>query len=152
MYIVVLVLSLLIPSLAQASYTTGAVFSNEPQANGSTRLVFRFTGDAGEPAVTREYFINASSTATVLRNWVYSTLAELNLMRTASTLPALQVGQTVPPLAPAGAAAPTAKQVWLNKVDRYLYFLGVGLTGQASADLAALKADIDATYAAGYLP
>ena len=151
MPILLLLAILLFPSISMAAYTTATVVSNELKEDGRTRLVFRITGDAGEPAVTREYFVSQSSTATVLRNWVYGTISELNLMRSAATLPALQIGQTVAPLAPAAPAAPTAKQVWLGKVERYKQFEGMGLTGTAATDLAALLADINATYVTGYL-
>lgn len=150
--LIVLLLALLVsPSLSFAAYNTATVISNELKEDGRTRLVFRITGNAGEPAVTREYFVNSGSTATVLRNWVDGTINELNLMRTAATLPALQTGQIVTPLAPTAPAAPTAKQIWLNKVSRYQQFSALGLTGTAATDLAALLADINATYVTGYL-
>ena len=152
MYAVMLMLIvLLFPSAGFAAYNSATVVSNELKEDGRTRLVFRFTGNAGEPSVIREYFVNASSTATVLRNWVDGIINELNLMRSAATLPALQIGQTVTPLAPTAPAAPTAKQIWLGKVDRYNRFVGLGLTGTAATDLAALLADINATYVTGYL-
>lgn len=151
MPILILLVVLLFPSLSFAAYNTATVISNELKEDGRTRLVFRFTGNAGEPGVTREYFVNSGSTATVLRNWVDSILGDLNLMRSAATLPALQVGQIVPPLAPTAPAAPTAKQIWLNKVSRYQQFAALGLTGTAATDLAALLADINATYVTGYL-
>jgi hypothetical protein len=72
-------------------------------------------------------------------------------MRTAATLPSLQIGQTVTPLAPTAPPAPTAKQVWLGKVSQYNQFAALGLTGTAATDLAALLADINATYITGYL-
>lgn len=151
MRIVLILALLLVPSISFAAYNSATVISNELKDDGRTRLVFRITGNAGEPAVTREYFVNSSSTATTLRNWVDSTLNELNLMRTVATLPALQTDQVVTPLAPTAPAAPTAKQIWLNKVSRYKEFAGMGLTGTAATDLAALLADINATYITGYL-
>ena len=151
MYILILLAILFTPSLSFAAYNSSTVISNELKEDGRTRLVFRFTGNAGEPAVVREYIVNSGSTVTALRNWVDGVISELNLMRTAATLPSLQIGQTVTPLAPTAPPAPTAKQVWLGKVSRYQQFAALGLTGTAATDLTALLADINATYVTGYL-
>lgn len=141
---------LLIPYVAQAAYTNPTVISNERLAVGSTKLIFRFNGDAGEPAVTREYMVGPSTTATILRNWVDATLNELNLMHTAATLPALQPGQTVPRLAPV-SGTPSAAEVWQRKVSRYSRACTLGLTGAIATDCTTLKGDIETTYQAGFL-
>jgi hypothetical protein len=153
MYILILLAILFTPSLSFAAYNSSTVISNELKEDGRTRLVFRFTGNAGEPAVVREYIVNSNSSIASLRNWVYGQITELNLMRTASTLPSLQSGQIVAPLQPVDPTppTPTARQIWLSKVTQYKQFASMGLTGTAATDLAALLADINATYVTGYL-
>jgi hypothetical protein len=55
-------------------------------------------------------------------------------------------------LTPIVPPAPSARQVWSAKVARYLAVKDLGLTDATSvADLAALKADIEATYLTAYL-
>lgn len=150
MIILMFIVSLVVPTLAQAAYQNPTVISNERLSVGSTKLIFRFNGNAGEPAVTREYMVGPNTTATILRNWVDATLDELNLMHTAATLPALQPGQTVPRLAPV-AVTPSAAEVWQRKVSRYSRACTVGLTGAIATDCTALKSDIESTYQAGFL-
>lgn len=139
---------LLAPSLAMAAYQNPTVVSMERQADGGGYILFRFSGNAGEPAVTRTYVIHSATTATAVRNWVDDTLNELNLVQTAATLPALQQGQTVTRLARVTPVR-AAKEVWNEKVVRYAQLKDLGIAAAAS-DLATLKADIEATYQAGY--
>lgn len=150
MRILLLLALLLVPHVAHATYQNPVVIANERLAVGSTKLIFRFNGDAGEPAVTREYMVGPNTTATVLRNWVDATLDELNLMHTAATLPALQPGQTVPRLAPVAPAA-SAKDVWQRKVANYAQFCTRSFTGSIANDCTAMKANIESTYQAGFL-
>jgi hypothetical protein len=151
MNILILLILFLFPSVTFAAYQSPTVISNERQQDGSTRLVFRFTGSAGEPTVVRSYVVSSGTTATLLRNWIDGVMNELDLMHSAATLAALQPGQTVTRLAPSAPPAPTAKEVWREKVSRYQRLSIVGLTGTAATDLAALLADINATYQAGFL-
>jgi len=141
---------LLMPSLAHAAYQDPTVISNERLSIGSTKLIFRFFGDAGEPAVTREYVIGPGTTAPILRNWVDATIKELNLMNAAATLPALQPGQIVPRLAPS-VVPPSGKQVWLRKLRIYNEATSASLAGLVMTDLSALKADLESSYQTGYL-
>lgn len=147
---VILSLVLLVPTLAHAAYQNPTVIANERLSVGSTKLIFRFNGNAGEPAVTREYMVGPNTTATILRNWVDATLDELNLMHTAATLPSLQPGQVVPRLAPAAPAA-SAKDTWRRKVANYTQLCTHGLTGAVATDCTALQSDIESTYQAGFL-
>ncbi len=128
-----------------AYISPATVASVEPEAN---RLVLRYTGDAGEPPVLEQFIVSDSTTAADVRRHVYAHIRRLNSKRT--TLAAITPGQTIPELAPA-TVTPTAKQVWLEKVSRYRQFEGLGLTGAGATALTALLADINATYAAGYL-
>lgn len=150
MPILFLLMLLLAPSMASAAYLNPTVIANERQQNGSTKLLFRFNGNAGEPAVTREFTVQPSTTATLLRNWVDATLDELDLMNTAANLASLQNGQTVPRLAPV-APAPTARIVWRRKVDWYAQACTSGFVGAIATGCAALKSDIEATYQAGFI-
>ncbi len=150
MRILLLLVLLLAPSLAQAAYQNPTVISNERQPNGSTKLIFRFNGNAGEPAVTRDYTVNPTTTATILRNWVDATLNELDLMNTAANLASLQAGQTVPRLAPA-APTRTAKAVWREKTAIYERTCMQSFAAPVATACGTLKTDIESTYVAGFL-
>ncbi len=128
-----------------AYISPATIASVEPEAG---RIVLRYTGDAGEPPVLEQYYLSDTTTQADVRRHVYAAIRRLNSKRT--TIAAIPVGQTVPELAPA-TVTPTAKQVWLEKVSRYRQFAGLGLTGAGATALTALLADINATYAAGYL-
>ena len=148
---VLLFLTLVIlPTVASAAYQNPTVIANERQPNGFTKLIFRFTGTAGEPAVTRDYTVSPTTTAARLRNWVDATIDELDLMHTAATLPALQPGQSVPRLAPT-PPTPSAKAAWRMKVVAFRESCGHGFAGNLATACAALKTDIEATYQAGFL-
>ncbi len=142
-------LLLFLPSVSFAAYQNPTVVSNERQGNGFPKIIFRFTGNAGEPTATRAFVVSSSTTATSLRNWIADTIDELDLMHTAGTLAILQPGQTVPRLNRT-AVTPTAKQIWVEKLSRYLAVKDAGITA-ASTDLAAMKADLEATYQAGFI-
>lgn len=143
---------LLFPPVTFAAYNSATVVSNELKEDGRTRLVFQITGNAGEPVVTREYLVSSSSTVAILLNWVDSTINELNLMRSAATLPALQKGQTVTPLAPTTPAL-TPRQVWLQKLARLRDMNAAIAAGVSNATLTTefntLKTDIENTYPGG---
>ena len=139
----------LIPAWALAAYQNPTVLENNRQADDEGVILFEFTGNAGEPTVQRRFVVQPNATVTSLRNWVDDTIAELNLLQTARTLPSLQPGQTVTRLART-TPPPTAKQVWLDKLRRYLDLKNSDITAAASA-ISALKADLEATYQAGYL-
>lgn len=150
MVMALLSLILLFPSLSYAGYQDPTIISNERQSGGSTKLIFRFNGDAGEPAVTREYAIGAGSTMPILKDWVASTIIELNKIYLASTVAALQPGKTVNGQV-LTAPPPTAKDVWRGRMAMYQAVKDLGLTGQFVTDLAALKATLQSTYQSGYL-
>ena len=141
----------LLPSLALAAYQNPTVVSNQPQSTGFVKVTFAFTGSAGEPTRTREYLVRPTTTATLLRNWVDDTKQELNLLYTASVIPSLQPGQTVPGLARVDVP-PTAKEVWNEKYERYKRYKDSGLVNAAlTIDMNALKADLEATYLDGFI-
>lgn len=140
---------LLFPSLSFAAYQNPTVLANDKLSNGTVKISFQFTGNAGEPIVRRDFIVSAGTTATTLRNWIADTIDELDLMYTAGTLAILQPGQTIPRLNRV-PATPTAKQIWVEKLSRYLHVKDSGIVAAAS-DIAALKADLEATYQAGFI-
>ena len=148
--LLIAIILVLLPAWASAAYQNPVVIANERQQDGRTKLVFEFTGTAAEPVVRRPFIVLPSTTPTILRNWIDATLNELDLMHAAATLPSVQPGQTVPRLAPV-PPTPTAKSVWRRKVEIYKQFAGNSFTGAIATALAALKADIEATYEAGFL-
>lgn len=133
-------------------YTTATIRSNEPLADGSTRLMVEFSGDAAEELKQRAFTVTGSTTALQLRQWVTTQLADLNGTRTIAKLAALQEGQVIPPAALPGAVAATASDIWVEKARRLQRATALGLTAaQAVTDIAALKADVNATYDSAYL-
>lgn len=139
----------LMPSWGWASYQNPSIVSKQVQPSGFIKVTFEFAGDNGEPTVKREYLVRPTSTAAHLRNWVHTTKAELDFLFTASNIAGLQVGQTIPALAPT-PDTPTAAQVWWTKMRRYLRVKDSGIAALA-ADLATLKADLEATYQTGFI-
>lgn len=149
--VILIALVLLLPSLAQAAYLDSAtVLRYEQDSNGSARLIMRFQGNSGEPIVDRPYPVTSSSSFAGLRNWVSSTVTELNLARTAGTAPQVAAGTVVNGLAPV-APTPTAKGVWRAKAQIYDQVCSQGFAGAVATACTALKSDIESTYAAGFL-
>lgn len=134
-------------SVSHAAYQNPTIVSNERQPNGTVLILFRFTGNAGEPIVERGYVVSAGTTAPGIRNWVDDTIKELDLVRTAENLPALQPGQTITRLARTPDVTPAAL-VCARKLTQYLRLKDAGITAM-NADLAALKANIESTYISG---
>ena len=130
------------------AYNAATLLSKDPQPGG-IRLIIEFSGNAGEPAVRDSYLVTGDTTLAAIRQWAYQKAASLTPARTIAD--GLTVGQTITLTAPPAAPAATAKQVWRAKVSRYQELAGPGYTGAAQTDLAALLADINATYAAGFL-
>ncbi len=131
------------------SYNTATLIQKDPPSpDRRVRIVVEFTGNAGEPTVRQEYYITSTDTAQSIRRWAIEQARNLGDVKTVAD--ALTVGQSVN-LTPINPPAATAEEVWRAKVGRYTRMQDLGLTGQAATDLAALKADIEATYLTGYL-
>lgn len=124
------------------------VQKDPPNDERKVRIVVEFTGNAGEPTVRREYYVSASDTVQSIRRWAIEQARNLGDVKTVAD--ALTVGRSVN-LTPLAAPTPTPEEVWRAKVARYNRMRELGLTGQAATDLAALKADIEATYVSAYL-
>lgn len=134
----------LVPSLALSAYLDPVITSNDGK-----RIVFEFAGDAGEATETLTYVVRPGTTKKAVREWVKDTLDELDGRLAAAKLPDFAVGQSVTRLNRT-AAVRAAKEVWNDKLARYLYLQSSGITA-AAGELAAMKADLEATYQAGFL-
>lgn len=131
------------------AYNTATLVQKDPPSEDRrVRLVIEFTGNAGEPVVRREYYVTATDTGQTIRRWCIEQAKNLGDVKTVAD--ALTLGQSIN-LTPINPPAPTAEEVWRAKVGRYQRMVGLGLSGQAATDLAALKADIEATYVTAYL-
>jgi hypothetical protein len=113
-------------------------------------LILRFTGNAGEEIVDRPYYLTPSSSFVGIRNWVASTVSELNMARTAGKAPQVAPGTVINGLA-ASASTPSAKSAWSTKVTIYAQSCNQSFTGAVATACSTLKADIEATYQAGFL-
>ena len=143
------------PAIAHAVYTEGIVHTREIQANGTLKIIVDFFGsDPGEEIATRSYTLVPGATAQEtyqrIRQWVYGTINELNLSYLGGKVSALEPGKIIQPLAPVVPAL-TPKQVWQGKVNGYRAACTSGFVGSIVAACTALKADIEGTYAAGFL-
>lgn len=147
--ILVFCVLMVLPSLSHAGYQNPTVISNDPIAEGDSRIRLQFAGTAGEPTIQRVLIIPDGATNQSIRNMVDQLIDQLDRKRTAATMPILQVGNTINRLAVV-APVPTAKQVWKAKLSRYMEVKDAGIVA-ASDELAAMKADLEATYQAGFL-
>lgn len=155
---IVFVLSLLflLPSLSLAAYQNPTITANTSMPDGSGgQITFQFTGNAGEPTVTKIYQVSAATTPTHVRNWVDDMIKELDAMFTAKTLPSAQVGQTVTRLARVNNPQ-TPKQIWNEKFQRLQQYCdsesGSKITAAAFVtDCNALRTNVNDTYVDGFI-
>ena len=145
----VLCVLLAMPVLSHAGYQNPTVISNDPIAEGDSRIRLQFTGNNGEPTVQRILIVPDGATNQSIRNMVDQIIDQLDRKRTAATMPILQVNNTINRLAVV-PPVPTAKQVWQAKYYRYIEIKDGGIVA-AAAELAAMKADLESTYQAGFL-
>lgn len=131
------------------AYATATLISKDPPLpDGRVQITVDFIGNAGEPTMRRQMYVGPDDTAQSIRRWAIAQAKILGDVKTIAD--ALTVGQSIN-LAAIVPPAATAEEVWRAKVSRYQRMAGMGLTGQAATDLAALKADIEATYLTAYL-
>lgn len=131
------------------AYNTATLIQKDPQGpDRRVRIVVEFTGNAGEPTVRLEYYVTPTDTAQTIRRWAIEQAKNLGDVK--SIADSLTVGQSIN-LTPITPSAATAEEIWRAKVARYVRMKDLGLSGQAVTDLAALKADIEATYLSVYL-
>lgn len=131
------------------AYTTATlVLKDPPLADGRVQITVEFTGNAGEPPMRRQMHVGPTDTAQSIRRWCIEQAKNLGDVKTIAD--SLNIGQSIN-LTPIAQTPPSAEEVWRGKVSHYARFQGLGLTGQIATDLAALKADIEATYDSSYL-
>lgn len=131
------------------AYTTATlVLRDPPLADGRVQITVEFTGNAGEQAMRRQMHVGPTDTTQTIRRWCIEQAKNLGDVKTVAD--ALTVGQSIN-LTPINPPTPTAEDIWRGKVSRYRSMAQLGLSGQAVTDLAALKADIEATYVSAYL-
>lgn len=133
------------------AYTTATLTQKDPPgADGRTRIIVTFTGNAGEPAVLREHYVD-NDTLADLKAWARTEAATLLGRKSIADL--LNVGAALDLTPPAGpSAAQLAEIAWLDKARRLQRAKAIGLTnGTAASDINALQADVDATYLTAYL-
>lgn len=132
------------------AYVSPAIVRDKNRlADGRLQLIVGFVGDSGEPEVRDTYLLEAGTVAADVRIWVYNSLVKLNNRLTVGAI--ISVGQIIPQLAPAAPTAPTAKEVWLEKVARRKARTGPAYSGAALLALQALDDDINNTYQAGFM-
>ncbi len=127
-----------------AAYLDPEVISNDGK-----KMVFEFRGGAGEPTRQITYVFQQGNTVKKTREWVKDTVDELDDVRSVSSKPEFQIGQVVTRLNRT-AAIRAAKEVWQEKLARYIAVKDAGIS-EAAVELAALLADLKATYQAGFL-
>lgn len=116
------------------------------------RVIVEFASDtpATEPTFRRELTITPSMTVQQGREWVYEQITNAKPKKSVADL--IVIGTPVVPLAPAAPAGPTAAQIWAAKAERLRSAKALGLTnGTATSEIAALEADVNTTYASGFL-
>lgn len=133
------------------AYTTATLISKSPYlTDGRVPIEVEFTGNAGETPVSQKYILGPSDTALTMRAWASQMAASLNSVKTFAGNLAVGQSISVTPIPPPSDPVPTAKDIWLEKARRYQRVADLGLAGQFATDLAALKADLEATYVTGY--
>jgi hypothetical protein len=144
---------LLAPSLASAAYLNqGETLRYEQDQAGVARLFVRFTGDAGEEIVDVPYLLTESFSFPLLQDWIAKTVVKLNGARTAGKDTKIDPGKgkKIAGLL-LSSTAPTARMVWRRKADWYAQTCTNGFIGTIATECTALKADIEATYQAGFI-
>ena len=117
--------------------------------NDQYKIRVRLTDDVA--GIFDEWFTVSGDTLAELRNALTAQIVARNSAKSRGNLLAgIAVGFVIPLTLPA-SPAPSAKAVWIGKVNRYRQFAGMGLTGAAATALTALLTDINATYVAGHL-
>lgn len=144
MYLLWLWMILLVPSVTLAAYDDPDIISNDGK-----QMLLEFKGNAGEETRTSKFVFQNGTTVKKAREWVKDTVDELDGVRSSASLPAFQPGQKLTRLNRT-AAVRAAKELWNEKLSRYLQVKDSGILATAT-ELAAMKADLEATYQSGFL-
>lgn len=97
------------------AYNLATITKNEPLPEGRIRLFVSFSGNAGEPPVERDIYLDGSTTALSLKQWAIGQAAALNSARNIGRAAGLQPGQAVD-LTAIVTPAPTAKETFISDV------------------------------------
>lgn len=133
------------------AYTTATVIQEDPPLpDGRVHLVIQFTGNAGEPPINRDYYLDTDTTALDGRIWVAAEKARLNNRKTLADT--ISVGTVIPdPPAPPG---PTAFETWRAKAHRLVAMDALNKAGSTAAafvaDLGALRTDVNTSYSTSF--
>lgn len=139
----------IMPAIGYAAYQDPVVESVQKEPNGLVRINVLFSGNAGEPDVRMPFIIRPGMVYRDIRVWAKEIIDDLDNVRTIATAPEIQAGQTIP-RANRITTPETAKQSWNRRLRDYLRVKDSGIAA-ASAELASMKADLEATYQAGHL-
>ena len=134
------------------AYVTATLKQKDaPLPDGRVRLVITFVGDAGEPTVDREHYLDESTTVANLRRWAYDEAQRLTGRKTVADV--LTVGQSITLTAPPAPPAPTARQIWLEKAQRLARLRGLGSVTNSTllTEINALADDVRTSYQAGWI-
>lgn len=134
-----------------ATYNTATIRSVDPvTSGGSIHVTVTCTGNNGEPPVIVEVNLQGGiATAAEFRSQVWNACDAADRTNAASKL--LAVGANVPRPATVTPPTPTAFEIWRAKAIRLQRLRALALSDStALAEIDALSADVNATYAAGY--
>lgn len=120
--------------------------------DGGLRVIATVT-EVGGNTYKREFITGKfSDPGTQIREMVLSENANESLVDSGKTALTLNVPLDIGPKTPPDPDPPTAASIWNDKARRLTRARGLGLTSQKAVDdLAALEADVNATYVTGYL-
>ena len=132
------------------AYNAATITKNEPLPEGRFRVWASFTGNAGEPPIERDLYVDSSTTATSFRQWATAQRDALNASRIIGQLAALQIGQSIN-LAAIPPPTPTARDNFatdlqlLQRMDRAIK-LNIKTTADADyiAQVASIKTSLTA--------
>lgn len=132
------------------AYNVATLVQKDPVGSDQrVHVVIEFTGNAGEPTVRRDYYLDGDTTAISLRRWAIAEAGKLASRKTLADN--LTVGQSIN-LTPIAESQPTAKELWLREHARLGGLVnGVTLTGTAATALSTAIAAHNAAFQAGYL-
>lgn len=136
-------------------YNTATIIQKDNQQPGDyrTRIVVRFTCNAGEPDVERERWVDGDTTAASLRQWAREEAVRLTGRKTIADN--LTVGQSIVLTAPAGPTlAEQTKAAWFASYQRLLRVeeaVAKGILSTNAAEVVALRDAVRTGYLAAYL-
>ena len=130
------------------------IITSKEITNAGVRIFVEAVGDAGEETIRAERLITPKTTIQEVREWAWRLVNEEGPGRQ-TIADAITVNTPIPPLQPAPPPGPTPRQVWVDKAERLIRAKEAASAGlnaaAATADIATLEADVNATYQAGFI-